>query len=141
MPQFILDTGGRESTLKYEAASDFVRGYIEAMLFTDTGGDSEIQDADLSQLALETWRKIVLECRAFKRTNRELLDKAIEHGGDEREPYNETRAGHDYWYTSQGHGTGYWDRGLGEIGEALAKAARHHEKNLYRGDDGLIYLD
>lgn len=34
------------------------------------------------------------------------------------------RAGHDYWLTRHGHGTGYWDRGLGELGERLTDAAK-----------------
>jgi hypothetical protein len=41
-------------------------------------------------------------------------------------------AGHDLWLTSQGHGVGFWDRGLGELGDRLSKAARLGEWNLIR---------
>ena len=34
------------------------------------------------------------------------------------------RFGHDLWLTRNGHGAGYWDRGLGELGERLSDAAR-----------------
>ena len=33
------------------------------------------------------------------------------------------QVGHDFWLTRNGHGAGFWDRGLGEIGDRLTKAA------------------
>lgn len=39
------------------------------------------------------------------------------------------------------HGTGFWDRGLGAIGDKLADAARYSERNVYRGDDGKVYIE
>ena len=32
--------------------------------------------------------------------------------------------GHDFILTRNGHGTGFWDRGLGEIGDRLTKWAK-----------------
>ena len=32
-------------------------------------------------------------------------------------------AGHDLWLTRNGHGAGFWDRGLGELGKRLTDAA------------------
>ncbi len=32
--------------------------------------------------------------------------------------------GHDLWLTRNRHGTGFWDRGLGALGDRLADAAR-----------------
>ena len=31
---------------------------------------------------------------------------------------------HDFWLTRNGHGAGFWDRGLGEVGEILTKASK-----------------
>ena len=31
---------------------------------------------------------------------------------------------HDFWLTRNGHGAGFWDRGLGEIGDILTKASK-----------------
>lgn len=31
---------------------------------------------------------------------------------------------HDFWLTRNDHGAGFWDRGLGEIGDVLTKAAK-----------------
>jgi hypothetical protein len=50
------------------------------------------------------------------------------------------RAGHDFWLTRNGHGAGFWDRGLGDLGERLSKAAKvYGEVYLYPGDDGKVY--
>lgn len=34
------------------------------------------------------------------------------------------RFGHDFWLTRNGHGAGFWDRGLGALGGALTKWAK-----------------
>jgi hypothetical protein len=36
-----------------------------------------------------------------------------------------TYLGHDLWLTSCGHGTGFWDRGLGDLGDRLTDACKH----------------
>lgn len=47
---------------------------------------------------------------------------------------------HDYILTRNGHGTGFWDRGLGELGDRLTEAAHNAgEWELYIGDDGKLY--
>lgn len=48
--------------------------------------------------------------------------------------------GHDLWLTRNRHGAGFWDRGLGEVGEALTEISHNMgEQDWYVGDDGLIY--
>jgi hypothetical protein len=50
------------------------------------------------------------------------------------------QVGHDFWLTRNGHGAGFWDRGLGEIGDRLSEAAKvYGGVDLYIGDDGAIY--
>lgn len=34
------------------------------------------------------------------------------------------QAGHDFWLTRNGHGTGFWDRGLGAVGDVLTDIAQ-----------------
>ena len=47
---------------------------------------------------------------------------------------------HDFWLTRNGHGVGFWDRGLGKLGDLLTDAAKTYgSADLYIGDDGLIY--
>jgi hypothetical protein len=58
----------------------------------------------------------------------------------ERMPGGEESAGHDFWLTRNGHGAGFWDRGLGKLGDRLSAAAKVYSSvDLYAGDDGLIY--
>ncbi len=50
------------------------------------------------------------------------------------------QAGHDFWLTRNGHGAGFWDRGLGALGERLSKESKPYGScDLYVGDDGQIY--
>jgi len=46
---------------------------------------------------------------------------------------------HNFWYTRNEHGIGFWD-GDWEEGDALTKIAESfHEVNTYEGDDHLLY--
>ena len=48
--------------------------------------------------------------------------------------------GHDLWLTRNYYGAGFWDCGLGEIGDKLAELAHSYGGvTLYIGDDGKIY--
>lgn len=48
-------------------------------------------------------------------------------------------AGHDFWLTRNGHGTGFWDRGLGAAGDRLTAAAHvYGDVNLYLDTDLLV---
>lgn len=48
--------------------------------------------------------------------------------------------GHDFWLTRNGHGAGFWDRGLGTLGDDLTtRAHAYGEFILYVGDDCLIH--
>ena len=49
--------------------------------------------------------------------------------------------GHDFWLTRNGHGAGFWDRGLGDVGDRLTDIAHGFgECDLYAGDDGRVYV-
>ena len=53
--------------------------------------------------------------------NYESIEKAAEKlGGWEM-------IGHDFWLTSQGHGAGFWDRGLGDLGDKLTDTVQGFE--------------
>ena len=54
--------------------------------------------------------------------------------------WTDEQFGHDFWLTRNGHGAGFWDRGQGDAGEKLTRAAKvYGTVDLYTGDDGLIY--
>lgn len=49
--------------------------------------------------------------------------------------------GHDFALTRNGHGAGFWDRGLGERGMWLTAMAKPYgSESLYVGDDGRLYV-
>ena len=53
------------------------------------------------------------------------------------ENYTWEAIGHDFWLTSQGHGAGFWDRGLGEVGDTLTDSVDGHMDivGLYLNDE------
>ena len=74
----------------------------------------------------------------------ELLVDVVEFIGaywDDLRDLDAGQTGHDFWLTHNGHGTGFWDRGLGEVGDRLTTACRPYgEVDLYVGDDGDLYV-
>ena len=123
MPEFVLNHGSPEASKQFAALDSFTQGYIEAMFFTDASDpdDGDLQNATFADLAPKTLTKIIADCAAFQAANAELLERAYALG-EAQLCYNETRAGHDFWLTRNGHGAGFWDRGLGEVGDALSEA-------------------
>lgn len=125
----------------------FVASYIECAYFTDTGDDEQPpKDAELS---LEARAKSLEDCRAFILAAHPLLREALNRDG-----YDQTRAAHDFWYTRNGHGVGFWDRDEltriagtdgevldSDLGDRLSVLARQFRSvDLYQGDDGLLYV-
>jgi hypothetical protein len=145
MPEFVLDLGSVEAAKRYNALSYFCRGYIEAMFFTSES-DEEMSDISFDMLAPSALAQIVHECRAFERNNEKYLDIAYELDSSDtiqrvRGGYDSECAGRDLWYTRNGHGVGYRDRELGAVVDHLTERARTMgESDLYRGDDGLLYV-
>ena len=114
----------------------FTQAYIAAALWSssnDEGIPLDNLDAEIAPMLIE---RAVADCATFQRMHADLLAQAYasELG------YDESQAGHDFWLTRCHHGAGFWDRGLGDVGDKLTEAA-HATGNadLYIGDDGLIY--
>jgi hypothetical protein len=141
MPEFILNHGSPEAARQFNDLDAFTQGYIEAMFFTDASDpdDGELAHATFAELAPKTLAKIVNDCSRFQNENRADLDEGLDNG--RINGYDEQSAGRDFWYTRNGHGVGFWDRKLGDIGDVLSNIARKWGSvDLYRGDDELIYL-
>jgi hypothetical protein len=65
------------------------------------------------------------DCADFKKANR-----------DDLETIDSEIAGINFWLTRNGHGAGFWDLGLGAIGQRLTDAAHvYGESDLYSYDD------
>lgn len=140
MPQFEMPIGNNPQP--WRALNSFAQGYIEAMFFTDANSDCEdLSDASFDELAPAALASIIADCEAFEREAAPLLQLAYGATYDGSSQYGETQAGHDFWFTRNRHGVGFWSRGLpGTIGDDLSDVARKAgERAIYRGDDGAIY--
>lgn len=114
----------------------FIGGYIEAAFFTADESD-DMSEMGYSNIAAESLSKIERDCMKFKSAASDLLSAA-------RDEYNYTdeQAGRDFWFTRNGHGVGFWDRGLGDIGESLTKMAKvFPEVNILLGDNSKVYIE
>lgn len=115
---------------------EFTAAYIQAALWTSTDDDDEqLEDnyghEDLSQDALAS---IKADCRDFQEAN------GVPVYGNERDA---SQAGHDFWLTRNGHGTGFWDRdGLSDEDKKkyTAAAKSYGTSDIYVGDDGKLYV-
>lgn len=119
----------------------FVSAYIDCALFSSVDDNGEPLDANFfeSDLAPECREQIEKDCQAFFDACEQAGVSAIP---DYENPnYSDAGlSGHDFWLTRNRHGAGYWDRGLGEIGERLTEIAHlEGSADLYVGDDGQIY--
>lgn len=147
MPEFIMN--GRDRAANELDA--FTLGYVEALFFTETecGTDAESHDPEnesplhgncgFDDLAPETLEKVKADCERFQKENAELLALAYERDG-----YDSHRAGVDFWLTRNGHGAGFWDRDLDDIGDKLSSACGFGTSfstvDAYLGDDSRVYL-
>lgn len=135
MSEFILDCGSDEAVHRFNAASSFVQGFIEALFFTE---EENLQEPTVDQLSEEAWIKITADCDLFEKEAEKSLNLAYDYCPNE---YGAERAGRDFWYTRNGHGTGFWDRNLGPVGDELTKQAKtFSELSPYLGDDGQVYF-
>lgn len=132
MPKFILDHGSPEGLQAFADLDEFTQAYVEALFFTSTGSrdDEDLEHASFDELAPKTLAKIIHDCALFQKDNEHLCS------GDW------SGAGHDFWLTRNHHGAGFWD-GDWEEPEATALTDASHgyrSIDLYRGDDGRLYL-
>jgi hypothetical protein len=113
-----------------------VRHYIIAGLWATTdnadesGGEPLDANYDADDLAPESVASITVDCRDFIASN-----------ADDLAGMDAEQAGHDFLLTRDGHGAGFWDRGLGDRGDRLSANARPYgDSGFYVGDDGRIHV-
>jgi hypothetical protein len=146
MPEFQIDNAPLSPFNKdvWRDLSELERGFVEAMFFTSTGPDAEIEDANVNELAdcaLVWIKKVCAEFEASPWFKLYDADDTIENKRDTES------VGNDLWFSSQGHGCGFWEgasRGYpGHYQNTLDASARKACREgvyLYRGDDGVLYL-
>jgi len=114
---------------------EIVDGYVTCALWSSLDDDGSPLDDwadvdDITPMSLAAMRADVI---GFLRANQEDADA-----------YRVFRDwecfGHDFWLTRNHHGAGFWDRGLGDLGQRLTDAAHvYGSVDLYIGDDGKVY--
>ena len=118
--------------------NNFTEAYLVAALWSSNDDDGEPLDNNysLSNIDVRTLTNVAIECEKFQLDNFPLLEQAYKKPG-----YTDEQAGHDFWLTRNGHGTGFWDRDLGDVGDLLTKKCKEQgSSDCYVGDDGQIYL-
>ena len=124
------------------ALQDFINGYLTCAIWSSNNWDNVVGDNpepldkthSIEDIAPQTLAGLTAECQTFYEANNHLWHdlKRGEWSADEL-------AGHDFWLTRNGHGTGFWDRGI-EHGKELTKLCKaYKEIDLYVGDDNQIY--
>lgn len=114
MPEFHLNIAGAYPT--WVTLDDFTKGYLEAAFFADCPEGPEWENVSLADMTPDAWQAVRNGCGAFQTKAEGLREEAISLPHS----YDLAQAGRDFWLTRQGHGAGFWDRGLGEAGEALS---------------------
>lgn len=76
-----------------------VRGYLEAAAFADLPEGSKARGSKEARIEARC------RCYAFLRHAGDLIQLALDQPG-----YDPVQLGRDLWFSSSGHGTGFWDR-------------------------------
>lgn len=127
----------------------FIVGYLTAALWSSTDtlppqeGEEEGEDVNLDayEWADGEAEKLHADCRDFITSHATDLLLYAEQKSHAPEYDAFECAGHDFWLTRNGHGVGFWDRGLGELGDRLTKASEAYSGlDLYLGDDESVYV-
>jgi hypothetical protein len=119
-------------TIVTTTLDQFTEAYLICALWSSTQDDGRPMDDDygIEDIAPESIASAVEECRCFQADNASDL-----------EGMTAEQAGHDFWLTRNGHGAGFWDRGLGKVGARLTAACKPWgSSDVYVGDDGQVYL-
>lgn len=106
---------------------DFTHHYLIAALWSSSTHDGTPLDDiyDVDDIMPDVKAQAMLDCLDFQQANRALLKRyAACHVPHADAPNWQASAGHDFWLTRNGHGAGFWDRGMGALGDALTVAAK-----------------
>lgn len=120
-----------------EEMDEFFNGYVETALWSstddadDSGGEPLDNNHTADDIAPETKAEMRKDCENFVKLAKSKL---------KRSGLSAKRAGHNFWLTRNGHGAGFWDEGLGKLGDELTRDAKSFGSyDLYIGDNGKIY--
>ena len=116
-----------------EGFPEFEEGYLEALLWSEARYDEEGEsegnwddDFTVDDFEPESLASHRIEILDFFQAQTEDLTSANLSG------FSWESLGHDFCLTRNGHGAGYWDRGLGSLGDRLSEACKPYgEATIY----------
>ena len=115
-----------------------IRAYLECALWSSIDDKDEPFDTehDIDDFSDEAIKQAFEDCQEFANDFHDTI--LCLH---QQCKYDQSRAGHDLWLTRNGHGAGFWDRGLHESGEKMTEKAQNMGScDLYKGDDNKLYF-
>ncbi len=110
---------------------DILKGYIECAIWADMEPNEGANIGEVSPESLDLARTDIAQFLGFAKFQLPIY------------PDDAAQMGHDIWLTRNGHGAGFWDRInlVGSLGEILTQYAHDiGPREIYRGDDGRIYI-
>lgn len=128
----------------------FTEAYIAAAFGLEVcsrDNDDEIFDVPLEEMftvldiEAESEKTIRADCARFQAENEAALAAAYPLYGERAGYSGPALAGHDFWLTRNGCGTGFQDRDLGELGDELANAARAFREISGSVYEGKVYFE
>ena len=121
---------------------EFFKGYLSALVWSENTGDmyegeharySITDEHDESDMTLDAISESFEDCNDFVSHNIAMLE-ARELATDW------ASMGHDFALTRNGHGAGFWDRGLRFDNELSDECEPYGSAHLMMGDDGLLFI-
>jgi hypothetical protein len=113
---------------------NFLKQYLITALWSSSDQDGEHFDKnyDIEDISEESISEAQKDCESFQEKAGEILDN-----------YEDSKCGHDFWLTRNGHGSGFWDKDFysEKDKESLTKISKEFSQvDMYLGDDGKIYI-
>lgn len=117
---------------------DFTVGYLNAAAWVSEYDDSH----GIDRVAPEAVERAAQECSRFQQEQAADLAefyRLAATGADAGAP--ESLGGYCFWMSRVGAGVGFWDRGVGQVGDRLHEATDSFgHVDLYEGYDGQLYF-
>lgn len=113
------------------AIKEYIHEAVHQYILTGLWSEELDDKYDVTDLSQDTHWEIVMDIVDFLKGNWEAISSLNLSADD---------MGHNFWLSRNGHGAGFWDRGWGDVGDALHAAAKvYGEYNLFVGCDDKIY--
>lgn len=132
-----------------DSLDSFTQAYIECALWsstdnsTESGGYPLDDNYGIEDLTMGALKQMIADCKDFQDAQDAYLLARCGKGATTGQTRDSImgQSGHDFWLTRNHHGAGFWDRGLGELGDRLTKAAHAYGEAYLTVHRGKIFHD